>query len=298
MDPATIAALAATGVNFVSNLIGSNKKEKAEQAAAQQAAAQNAQNIALQKEFAQNAIQWKAADAQKAGIHPLYALGANTVSFSPVSVGATASSAGDNFRAMGQDLSRGIMATGTAAQRSQAAAVQVTELGMEREKLTNDLLRAQIASVNARTQKDQVGPPFPTIDGTNFMVPGQVDSGLVKPKALEVAPGDPSAPYQEGGSITDTGFARTRTGYWPIPSKDVKERIEDNFPYELEHYVRNRLVPSLGGHMNSHLREPFPPPAGKEWFYHYGLGEYQLHDFGQRPRFTLRVRGGSSHPQN
>lgn len=33
------------------------------------------QEIALQKEFAQNQIQWKVQDAKKAGLHPLFALG-------------------------------------------------------------------------------------------------------------------------------------------------------------------------------------------------------------------------------
>lgn len=34
------------------------------------------ENIKLQKQFAQTGIQWKVADAKKAGIHPVYALGA------------------------------------------------------------------------------------------------------------------------------------------------------------------------------------------------------------------------------
>lgn len=54
---------------------------------------QNAQNVAYQKEFAQKGVQWKVEDAKKAGLHPLYALGANTTSFSPVPV--TGSATGD-----------------------------------------------------------------------------------------------------------------------------------------------------------------------------------------------------------
>jgi hypothetical protein len=38
----------------------------------------NSANIAMQKEFAQQGIGWKVADAKKAGIHPLFALGAST----------------------------------------------------------------------------------------------------------------------------------------------------------------------------------------------------------------------------
>lgn len=43
----------------------------------------NRDNAALQREFAQMGIQWRVKDAQKAGIHPLYALGANTTPATP-----------------------------------------------------------------------------------------------------------------------------------------------------------------------------------------------------------------------
>lgn len=46
----------------------------------------NKENIAMQKEFAQNGIQWKVQDAQKAGIHPAVALGAQTYQATPSSV--------------------------------------------------------------------------------------------------------------------------------------------------------------------------------------------------------------------
>lgn len=38
-----------------------------------------------QKEFAQNSIQWRVNDAKKAGIHPLYALGSQGISYAPSS---------------------------------------------------------------------------------------------------------------------------------------------------------------------------------------------------------------------
>lgn len=40
--------------------------------------------INYQREFAQNAIQWRVADAKAAGIHPLYAIGAPQMSVSPM----------------------------------------------------------------------------------------------------------------------------------------------------------------------------------------------------------------------
>lgn len=44
------------------------------------------QQYGAQKEFAQKAIQWKVQDAKKAGLHPLYALGGATPSFTPIAV--------------------------------------------------------------------------------------------------------------------------------------------------------------------------------------------------------------------
>lgn len=39
---------------------------------------------ASQREFAQHGVRWRVADAKAAGVHPLYALGASTPSYSPV----------------------------------------------------------------------------------------------------------------------------------------------------------------------------------------------------------------------
>lgn len=48
----------------------------------------NSDNANLQKDFAQNSIQWKVQDAQKAGIHPLAALGAGGYQASPSYAGS------------------------------------------------------------------------------------------------------------------------------------------------------------------------------------------------------------------
>jgi hypothetical protein len=58
-------------------------------------------NIAHQKEFAQKGIRWKVQDAKEAGLHPLAALGAQTGSFSPVSVGDQ----GAAYKSAGQSIS-------------------------------------------------------------------------------------------------------------------------------------------------------------------------------------------------
>jgi hypothetical protein len=51
-------------------------------------------NYDMQKEFAKHGIQWKVQDAKRAGINPLAALGATTVSGSPIPVGGTSGASG------------------------------------------------------------------------------------------------------------------------------------------------------------------------------------------------------------
>lgn len=121
-----------------------------------------------QKEFAQHGIRWKVNDALKAGVHPLYALGANTVSYSPVSVG------GSDFAAMGADIGRSVDAVSTSDERLGSAALQ--RLALERAGLENDLLRANIAGSRVRTvsEASQIGPPMPGLIPTKSVDPQQI----------------------------------------------------------------------------------------------------------------------------
>lgn len=64
----------------ISEVDRQNDSKKAQRDANARIDYANAQNNATQREFAQNGIQWKVEDAKKAGIHPLYALGASTAS--------------------------------------------------------------------------------------------------------------------------------------------------------------------------------------------------------------------------
>lgn len=143
-----LGALLGAGASLIGGFLNSSAQKDAN--AANAAAA--AQNIALQREFAQNGIQWKVKDAAKAGVHPLYALGANTTSFSPVSVGATpVSGMGNALAGMGQDISRAVAAPhGAGAKVGGAMLAQQTAsnaLDLETKSLQNQLLRAQIVKM-------------------------------------------------------------------------------------------------------------------------------------------------------
>lgn len=75
----------------------------------------NKENAEQQERFAKEGIRWRVEDAKAAGIHPLYALGANTTSFSPSYVGD--SGIGNSLSNMGQDVSRAMMAKATQPER-------------------------------------------------------------------------------------------------------------------------------------------------------------------------------------
>lgn len=154
MDPVLGAAMISAGANLAGGLMGRSSAEKA-----------TAANIALQKQFAQKGIQWRVADANKAGIHPLYAMGAATHSFSPVAFSDPMPNAMAN---MGQDISRAVASTATAEQRVMQGLV------LENAQLQNDLLRKRIA------QMDQVGPAVPATHSTSggTMTPIAAMSGL------------------------------------------------------------------------------------------------------------------------
>lgn len=140
-------SLLSAGLKLFGGFLGKSSQDKANTIAQQNADRQ----IALQREFAQNSIQWRAEDAKKAGIHPIYALGASPMSFSPVSVGVSgrdplAESLGD----MGQDISRAAGAYKTRVSRQVTGdAVMANKLQLENMSLQNDLLRQRIAQLNA-----------------------------------------------------------------------------------------------------------------------------------------------------
>ncbi|AXH73285.1 MAG: DNA pilot protein [Microviridae sp.] len=142
------------------------------QKANEQKAAGQEREIELQKEFAQNGLRWKVEDAQRAGVHPLAALGATGAQYSPVGLGDNDTAA--SFSAAGQDFSRAIDATRTQPERMGAIGAKMQTLGLERASLENDLLRAQILDITRpRT------PPFP-LAGTDYAMPGQPASGGLK----------------------------------------------------------------------------------------------------------------------
>lgn len=260
--------------NIVGGLIGSDNVDKTNAMTRDL----SLQNFAMQERFAKEGIRWKVEDAKAAGIHPLYALGASTPSFSPVSANFQADTSLPNAIAKtGQDLTSSIDKTRTAEEKQSAFNRTMQALTLEKAGLENDVLRTQIASTTARL-KQTASPPMPT-SGDPYLIPGQGNSGLVNAKPLEVAPSPSNAPHNEASSVSDLGYARTKTGWAPVPSKDVKDRIEDNLVPEMSWALRNHVLPTIG--LNQ-LPPPFDPPKGHRWFFEPLLQEYQLKPYKKR----------------
>lgn len=154
-----LPALIGAGASIIGGLLNKSSSDKANQINQQNALRQEA----LQREFAQSGIQWKVEDARKAGVHPLYALGANTVSYTPQSVGAVAdTSLGSAVASSGQDISRALQATRTGDDRASAFVKTSQDLALTKAGLENELLATQIAKM-----RGQIGPAMPSLADTN-----------------------------------------------------------------------------------------------------------------------------------
>lgn len=230
LDTSVVGAIAGLGPQLMEQIQGPIDAR----AAGQRANEARAADAALQREFAQSGIRWKVQDAIAAGIHPLYALGANTHSYT----GSFSASNPADFQKsqaygrmadMGQNLGRALAATRTADERSRAfqdEQIRGQQLDNEGKALNNQLLASQLSRQNSA----QVGPGMP----------------------------------QELSSNPDVGWATTAKGVYPVPGDEVKNRIEDS-PHEYTHFLRNNILPNFG----AGDKPPFPPKGGGDWQWSY-----------------------------
>lgn len=197
--------IAAAGITAGANLLGGYLSSQAQKDANEKNAAMAERNIAEQISFAKNSLSWKAADAERAGIHPIYALGASPTQFSPVSVGAIPESGlGTGLQSMGQDISRSVAAYRSPGEKVAGVAVaQQTAsntLDLETKQLNNQLLRIKINNAL------QPGTP----PGVEFAVPEN--------KKIEERP-----PLMAGGS-------RWLTNPNTSPAKAFEDQYGDDGP--------------------------------------------------------------------
>lgn len=238
----------------------------------------DALNYSRQLDAAQNSTQWKVADAKAAGLHPLYAMGASGLNITPSSLignsvapvaqqthtSMRSSSMGAALNDMGQNLSRAIASMETREQRQERADLKsythaMRSLELENQSLENDYLRSNIA----RLQREQIGPPAPSVD---LHMGGGVGSSRVQPVPAMPVINSTFDPSREAGNITDRGYTRGADGrLYPVPSQDVKNRIEDNDVQEALWNWRNVVVPFFSKNNSVPSLKEFPLPKGQAW---------------------------------
>lgn len=220
------------------------------------------QNIALQREFAKNGVRWKIADGVAAGIHPLYAVGAQGASFSPVNYEPPQRQS-DPFadfmmgliNVLGQNILGSVFSGSTQNEREETYA----SLKLSNAQLENQLLQNQVLNATA---PPSMGPPLPSAG--DYPIPGQTSSSvMVKPFETTA-----TSRYNRGtdaGAIPSLGWMRNADGgYTPVQSAAAKERTEDDFFAESEHAIRNRLIPAAKG-LSPPPRDVVHLPKNMKW---------------------------------
>lgn len=228
-----------------------------------------------QQKAMKHGIQWRVNDANAAGVHPLYALGAQLPMYSP--------SSQINFGDMGQDISRARMAAQDrndrmrqleGADRSNAVSRERDSvrfaLDTERANLENELLRSQIGRMNSA----QVGPSMPA-----YSAP----SPRFQPRAADPVISSSGNPAREAGHITDYGFTRLpRNRLGVVPSVDMQQRMEDNVFLQAPWSLRNQVGPWFDyNYFPRPNQREYPNRPGYEWVWD-GTG------FAERPIGTER----------
>lgn len=259
---------AATGQPWISTIGSSMNAYQGANQAQNDARAANAwerqqfnDNVKLQREFAQQGIRWRVADARAAGIHPLAALGAQTQSFSPISVGGKSFSSDQPLNAamseLGQNIDRARLAKATAIERRNLEADRA---------LNQEYMRAQIYGQQLDNEGQLIANQKALSDmqarsGPSMPPPIPLGASEATPARYTVsAKGNPGIaagmPTTAQFFIDERGVARR------YPAPEIKQAMEDNFMLELPWYIQNRVVPFLQG-------SGYGPdaPSGYKWVY-------------------------------
>lgn len=175
--PAIIAGGALVGSSIGGGLLSAHGKKKEQK-----------RNINWQREQLQNSIRWRAEDAKRAGIHPLYAMGANIQSPTPLEVG------GDDLGNAVTDMGQGLAQLTNRYQMPQEKAMQVANVRvLESEAKKNDAM-AQFYSSQAVNPQTSSAPAasFSTDPAGNIQPPGLALPGQVTFKAPDVMSTNPA----------------------------------------------------------------------------------------------------------
>lgn len=290
--PAIIAGLGGAAIGAAADIFNSNR------------------NINYQKLFAKKGIQWRVKDAKAAGLHPLYALGAQVPAFSPVS-----SSLGSDLSAAGQNIGAALERQLTPVQK-QMLALEVQQKQAELRKVIKegDYLDAEMSRIRSdrlRSINEQISAPIPSANvkeqgGAGSVFAGQVSTklpppGLIKQDAAtsySTTPGDPSL----AGAATPSMREFTLPGNLPIllpggMSGDPSEALETLAESPLLMWsVYRANVQKYGPSWGRQFRRMFlwPEAATKYWDASGRAARYIQYDYSGRARAAGKPYVGKS----
>lgn len=213
--------------------------------------------MAMQKQFAQLGIRWKVEDANAAGIHPLAALGANTMSYTPVQIGQRLR---PNFKNPFANL--GQMFKKNSGRSSQNEALVLENMGLQ-----NDLLRAQIRKMGQSTPED------PKVDVVPAQEVASVKSGITAGKnPMEQITND------QDGNI-----------YFPASEK-MAEVLESDHQTGIKYNV-NKFTRNLKTQGRALMNKLFPNKSFQQQ--QASMKKFIANEYGIHPRFVhYRIRNG------
>lgn len=246
-------AIGAAG-SIVGGILGNSAASQASQ-----------QNYEAQKEFAQNGIRWRVADAKAAGLHPLAALGAQTPGYTPSAFVGDTSFLGDAAQSLGQSIGRAAEAKMTARERARERAIadQSVVLAMQNSRLKNEFLQTQIAAqkqdmalqlarssaMAVRTQ--QAVPEIPDLGGSASVISGQRQSyqtGKTQVEVSKVPTSNPGDASTQAGTPPDSRLYRTSSGFAVLPNEAAGDVLDAVPAASLQWAYRNLLVPYLANY--------------------------------------------------
>lgn len=176
-----------------------------------------------QKEFAQSGIQWRVRDAEAAGLHPLYAIGANVPTYTPsqpVNFGIS-----EMASRMGQNLSRAARAGELDADRKRVMEMQLAVAASDI-RLKDAQADAAYAQAARAAQETALMPGGPSAVDPRY-VHGAGDSPQVVVQPSQVVASDPRRPDTERGIGTGLKAWRVGDGVIYLPSANsLAEALE------------------------------------------------------------------------
>lgn len=225
-------------------------------------------NVALQREFAQNGIRWRAEDAAAAGLHPLAALGASGSGYQPSSVsvggGGTSlmdsGSRGSGYRALGQfgqDVGRAIGAVQTPEEKA------FKGLQLERMAVDNDIAKMELVS---RRQRLLGAPGSLPGENAGYTIDGQPDvlEGKVRVNPSLVTSSERGAAQQAAGASPLFDMYKTKRGFLGLLNQKASEATEDDYLAKLGIHLQS-LFSGRGGPQS--MTENFRAKPGHRFAY-------------------------------